>query len=173
MIQLWSPSNLCIWSTLNCTESRGVPCPLYLTVMCCSLWSDLYWLDKPSLMGYLIHRASLYLLPMYNTLRLSLRRLVLIRVWCLTNIPSCKLTVKIRPTNDHDLWKIRKQLSWCQIQRAMSNPKWEYPWLQSSWGQHGAHLGPTGPRWSPCWPHEPCYLGYRFRRLLADKRFKP
>ena len=27
------------------------------------------------------------------------------------------------------------------------------------WGQHGAHLGPTGPRWAPCWPHELCYLG--------------
>ena len=26
-------------------------------------------------------------------------------------------------------------------------------------GQHGANLGPTGPRWAPCWPHEPCYLG--------------
>ena len=28
---------------------------------------------------------------------------------------------------------------------------------------HGAnmevHLGLTGPRWAPCWPHEPCYLG--------------
>ena len=23
----------------------------------------------------------------------------------------------------------------------------------------GAHLGQTGPRWAPCWPHEPCYLG--------------
>ena len=29
----------------------------------------------------------------------------------------------------------------------------------SKWGQHGAHLGPTGPRWAPCWPHELCYLG--------------
>ena len=27
-------------------------------------------------------------------------------------------------------------------------------------GQHGAHLGPKGPRWAPCWPHEPCYLGW-------------
>ena len=27
-----------------------------------------------------------------------------------------------------------------------------------TWG----HLGPTGPRWAPCWPHEPCYLGYGF-----------
>ena len=26
-------------------------------------------------------------------------------------------------------------------------------------GQHGAHLGPRGPRWAPCWLHEPCYLG--------------
>ena len=24
---------------------------------------------------------------------------------------------------------------------------------------HGAHLGPTGPRWAPRWPHELCYLG--------------
>ena len=31
--------------------------------------------------------------------------------------------------------------------------------LQSSWGQHGAHLGPVSPRWAPCWPHEPCYQG--------------
>ena len=33
-------------------------------------------------------------------------------------------------------------------------PKW-----QGSCSQHGAHLGPTGPRWTPCWPHEPCCLG--------------
>ena len=31
------------------------------------------------------------------------------------------------------------------------------PRKQSSWGQHGTHLGPVGPRWAPCWPHEPCY----------------
>ena len=33
------------------------------------------------------------------------------------------------------------------------------PWKEGSWGQHRAHLGPTGPRWAPCWPHELCYLG--------------
>ena len=27
-------------------------------------------------------------------------------------------------------------------------------------GPAWAHLGPTGPRWAPCWPHEFCYLGY-------------
>ena len=33
-------------------------------------------------------------------------------------------------------------------------------WLkQGSRGQHVVHLGPTGPRWAPCWPHELCYLG--------------
>ena len=26
-------------------------------------------------------------------------------------------------------------------------------------GQTWGNLGPTGPRWAPCWPHEPCYLG--------------
>ena len=31
----------------------------------------------------------------------------------------------------------------------------------SSWGQHGSHLGPVGPSWAPCWPHEPCFLGIR------------
>ena len=25
--------------------------------------------------------------------------------------------------------------------------------------KHGAQLGPTGPRWAPCWPRERCYLG--------------
>ena len=34
------------------------------------------------------------------------------------------------------------------------------PWQQGSWGQHWAHLGPTGPRWAPCWPHKPCSLGH-------------
>ena len=32
-------------------------------------------------------------------------------------------------------------------------------WQQGSWGQHGAQLGPAGPRWAPSWLHEPCYLG--------------
>ena len=35
------------------------------------------------------------------------------------------------------------------------------PWQQGSWDQHGAHLGPPGPRWAPWWPHELCYLGVR------------
>ena len=35
----------------------------------------------------------------------------------------------------------------------------QQPWWQGVWGQHGTHLGTTGPRWAPCWPHELCYLG--------------
>ena len=34
-----------------------------------------------------------------------------------------------------------------------------HPWYKDSWSQHGAHLGPTGPRWATCWPHELCYRG--------------
>ena len=26
-------------------------------------------------------------------------------------------------------------------------------------GQHGDHLGPVGPRWAPCWLHEPSGVG--------------
>ena len=43
-----------------------------------------------------------------------------------------------------------------------SNPQLT-PREQSSCGQHGAHLGPVGPRWAPCWPHEPCYQGHHFQ----------
>ena len=41
-------------------------------------------------------------------------------------------------------------------------------WWQGSWGQHGAHLGLTGPRWAPCWPHELCYLGRILRSNIAN-----
>ena len=34
-------------------------------------------------------------------------------------------------------------------------------------GVHGTHLGPTGPRWVPCCPYEPCYLGDQCRRLQS------
>ena len=34
-----------------------------------------------------------------------------------------------------------------------------HPWYKGSWGLHGTHLGPVGPRWIPCRPNEPCYLG--------------
>ena len=38
-------------------------------------------------------------------------------------------------------------------------------------GQHGAHLGPVGPRWAPCWPYEPCYQGlsYSSRTLCLGR----
>ena len=41
------------------------------------------------------------------------------------------------------------------------------PRKQSSWGQHGANLGPVGPIWAPCWPQEPCYQGSVKMLLLA------
>ena len=50
----------------------------------------------------------------------------------------------------------------------------KHPWYQDSWGHHGAHLGPIGPRGAPCWPHELCYLGpqtltVRWRLLLIQR----
>ena len=32
------------------------------------------------------------------------------------------------------------------------------------------HLGPTGPRWAPCWPHELCFLGSLFKAHLYSKQ---
>ena len=29
-------------------------------------------------------------------------------------------------------------------------------------GPTWAHLGPVGPRWASCWPHEPCYQDYHY-----------
>ena len=39
-------------------------------------------------------------------------------------------------------------------------------------GQHGAHLGPTGPRWVSCWPHEPCYLGKSLQLFLRSHTYR-
>ena len=33
------------------------------------------------------------------------------------------------------------------------------------------HLGPTGPRRAPCWPHEPCYLGCIENETNLKSRF--
>ena len=44
------------------------------------------------------------------------------------------------------------------------------PRKQSSWSQHDAHLGPIGPRWAPCWPDEPCYLGGLFCQVGICRR---
>ena len=35
-------------------------------------------------------------------------------------------------------------------------------------GPTWAHLGPVGPRWVPCWPHEPCYQGYQRVMILTS-----
>ena len=44
------------------------------------------------------------------------------------------------------------------------------PRQQGSWGHHGAHLGPVGPRWVPCWPHE---RGYQVTCIIFFIFFYP
>ena len=36
------------------------------------------------------------------------------------------------------------------------------PQIAKFMGPTWAHLGPVGPKWSPCWPHAPCYQGRLF-----------
>ena len=36
-------------------------------------------------------------------------------------------------------------------------------------GPTWAHLGPVGPRWAPCWPHESCYQGCLKLGLLMSQ----
>ena len=35
-------------------------------------------------------------------------------------------------------------------------------------GPTWAHLGPVGPRWAPCWPHELCYQGCDNESVLRN-----
>ena len=66
------------------------------------------------------------------------------------------------------------------------HPSWLIPTIEWQWSFHQgtpgghaavpliarfmgpawAHLGPTGPKWVPCWPHELCSLG-RFHRFFC------
>ena len=68
--------------------------------------------------------------------------------------------------------QIQQMIQCMLVTRIQQIPYWakvrnlyflRHPRQQGSWGKHGAHLGPTGPRWALCWPHETCYLGrHRF-----------
>ena len=51
-------------------------------------------------------------------------------------------------------------------------PNFSRPWEHDSWGQHGAHLGPTWFRGGPCRPHEPCYLGPFWMTLIGSHDYQ-
>ena len=73
----------------------------------------------------------------------------------------------------HDAYKwTDRQTKWIQYPpptppNSLGLVYWRPRW-QSSWGQHGAHLGPVGPRWAPCRPHEPCYQGHIWVISIRD-----
>ena len=79
---------------------------------------------------------------------------------------GCNYLSMLGLTLNHFSKRISKQSAlsgfmWC-ICTSQSYDHWRLPpspRQQCSWSQHGAHLGPVGPRWAPCWPHEPCYKG--------------
>ena len=76
------------------------------------------------------------------------------------------------------------ELKWQLIQDNNENPKgtnhWpcvrEYHrWSVDSFRRgpdskvHGAHLGPTGPRWALYWSHESCYLGSVVQKMPRSR----
>ena len=68
-------------------------------------------------------------------------------------------------------WGISWESTLAQVMPCfLTAPCTDPSWWQGSWGQHGAHLGPTGPRWAPCWPHELCYLG-RVHVAIKENRY--
>ena len=54
------------------------------------------------------------------------------------------------------------------INRINDGATHENPRYQGSWGQHGVHLGTSGRRWAPCWPHKLCYLGRYLEPVIRD-----
>ena len=67
---------------------------------------------------------------------------------------KCPMIYLISPNRENENWHYDTRLV-AELQKAATA---KITLIASSWGQHGAHLGPTGPRWAPCWPREPCYL---------------
>ena len=47
---------------------------------------------------------------------------------------------------------------------------WRLTLIARLMGPKWAHLGPTGPRWAPFWPHELCYLGSDHPVLFTCRR---
>ena len=62
--------------------------------------------------------------------------------------------------NYHFLFKLHmgKQSVYLALHTLYSQPL-KISIEQSSCGQQRADLGPVGPRWAQCWPHEHCYQG--------------
>ena len=101
----------------------------------------------------------------------SPRELIL---WCHKHLDACVMLRSNMVTSD---WKhVNKAIpaNWGYFRRFWKNQNLEPLSLNGqshigSWGQHGAHQGPVGPRWAPCWPHEPYYLGVLAKGSIVIK----
>ena len=55
------------------------------------------------------------------------------------------------------------------MDNSLSNGRQANPDSKVHWGLHGAYLGPTGPRWAPCWAQDLCSLGTYFIHFYLTK----
>ena len=89
----------------------------------------------------------------------SCRPLLGLLVWChaFESGPCVPCRDRAHVNNSSNLWK--EFGTWCRS-CGLGIGCWQTSQKQSSWGPHGAHLGPVGPILTPCWFHELCYQIY-------------
>ena len=111
----------------------------YMSLKC--IMGDAYSAMHKSVIWYpfFIHQASKKLI-LYHTNHVNVQYACTVYY----HVPFSQQTRSI--SDEPKLYLIIYQLQTSQITNLMG----------PTWG----HLGPAGPRWAPCWPHEPCYQGW-------------
>ena len=97
-----------------------------------------------------LNSSSWLLKPLYSGL-IVLKRRPILSYW-----PRCGLG-----SSDSFIRRIYWCQQWVGTPASWFNIKmtsYQYSLIARFMGPTWAHLGPTGPRWAPCWPHELCYL---------------
>ena len=93
-------------------------------------------------------------------------------IYCIQHVANNKIghmsTLKLTKTPHVEIGRVccvyfKENQLWQNRATCLINlVSWKLPQIARFMGQHGAHLGPVGPRWALCWPHEPCYKGQSY-----------
>ena len=82
----------------------------------------------------------------------------LLMPWRQSSMPAqLWLQYHMNNTTQYSYWGVGRPLLLSGVAFSERQCTRSYPWFM---GPTWTHLGPTGPRWAPCRPHEPCFLGW-------------